>query len=446
MYSEDKFHCVIIYGRRRVGKTYMITHFLQDKPNVYFAAEEYNHKILLDKFSTQILSKFPSQYINGFDSFEKAILYLSEHSKSQRLILVIDEFQYWAYQNKGIISTLQNLIDHYLKDTKMFLILCGSYISFMENEILGYKSPLYGRRTAQFKIEPFNFFDAALFFPQYSPEEKFLAYSVLGGIPQYLRCFSQEKTIKENIIDMILNKNAFLHEEPYFLLKQELKEPAIYFSLIEAIAKGASKYNDISTKIGLDCGFYLNSLIELQILQKEIPVGEKKNSRKSIYKIKDNLFKFWFRFLSDAKPLIEQELYNEVYDNMIEPFLSQYAGSIFEEVCIQYLKKQNGKKILPFTFFEIGRWWGTNKIKKFEEEIDILAIDNKSNALIGECKWRNEKVDIGSVRNLIEKGSLLPYENKYYVLFSKSGFTDAVTAFVKNHPEMLCFELNQILA
>lgn len=444
MYSEDRFHCAIVYGRRRVGKTYMITQFLQGRNSVYFAAEEYNHKILLDKFSAQILSKFPSQYINTFDSFEKAILYLSEQSKEQRLVLVIDEFQYWAYQNRGIISTLQNLIDHYLKESKIFLIICGSYISFMENEILVYKSPLYGRRTAQFKIEPFDFFDSALFFPQYNMEEKLLTYAVLGGIPQYLRCFSPEMSIKENIIDNLLNKNSFLYEEPYFLLKQELKEPAVYFSLIEAVAKGASKYNDISTKIGMDCGFYLNSLVELQILQKEIPVGDKKTSRKSVYKVKDNLFKFWFRFISDAKPLVEQELYEEVFNSMIEPFLSQYAGSVFEEVCIQYLKKLNGKKLLPFIFFEIGRWWGSNKIKKREEEIDILAVDNNSNALIGECKWKNEKLDMRIVKELMEKGSLLQYKSKYYVLFSKSGFSDAVITFAKEHPEIMCIELSHM--
>lgn len=187
-------------------------------------------------------------------------------------------------------------------------------------------------------------------------------------IPRFtsLRIPLPGKSIKENIMENILNKNSFLHEEPYFLLKQELKEPAVYFSLIEAVAKGASRYNDISTKIGMDCGFYLNSLIELQILQKEIPVGEKKTSRKSLYKVKDNLFKFWFRFLSDAKPLIEQELYEEVFDSMIEPFLSQYAGNMFEEACIQYLKKLNGKKLLPFIFFEVGRWWRSNKMKKCE--------------------------------------------------------------------------------
>jgi Archaea bacterial proteins of unknown function. len=194
----------------------------------------------------------------------------------------------------------------------------------------------------------------------------------------------------------------------------------------------------------MDCGFYLNSLIELKILQKETSIGDKISSRKSIYKIKDNLFRFWFRFLSDTKPLVEQELYEVVYDSQIEPFLQQYTGNIFEDVCIQYLKKLNGKKLLPFIFFDIGRWWGSNKVKKREEEIGILAIDNSSNAILGECKWRNEKLDMGVVTNLMEKGCLLPYERKYYFLFSKSEFTDAVMEFSKSHTEMYYIEFGKM--
>ncbi len=433
MYNQDTFQCAIIYGRRRVGKTFLITQFLKGKNAVYFAAEEYSSKVLLDKFSDLILKKIPSKFFNSFDSFEKAVSYLGEKSVIQRLIIVIDEFQYWAYQNKGIISALQNLIDHQLKDTKLFIILCGSYISFMEKEILGYRSPLYGRRTGQFKIEPFDFFDASLFLKGYGFENRMLSYSVLGGVPQYLRYFNVKKSLKDNIIENILDKNAFLHEEPYFLLKQALKEPAVYFSVIEAVATGYTKYNEISTKIGTDCGFYINTLIELNILKREIPAGAKKTSRKSIYKINDNFFRFWFRFVADAAALIEQEKYEILYNERIQDHLSEYAGEIFEEVCIQYLKRVNGKGMLPFTFYQIGKWWGSNKYKKKQEEIDIVALDGKENVLFAECKWRNEPVDKSTVENLVGKGRIFSCKNKYYMVFCKSGFTRGAKEYAERN-------------
>ncbi len=444
LYDKNEFQFVVVYGRRRVGKTFMLSKFCEDKKAIYFAVEQFSENILLEKFSDCITSVFPSSVISNFESFEKAILYLGEKAKTERVVVVIDEFQYWAEQNKGILSALQNLIDHSLLETNLFLIICGSYISFMEGEVLGYQSPLYGRRTAQFKIEEFGYKDSSYILPQYEPEEMVLTYAMLGGIPMYLKQFDGDNSLRDNVIEKMLWSGAILRSEPIFALRQELREPAIYMSILEAIAGGASKYNEISTKCGVDIGVYLNNLIQLGILRKEVPFGAKPSTRKSIYRIKDNFFHFWFRFITRSISLIEQEKYDIVYDQIIEPRLSEYAGYAFEDICIQFLKQMNGTENLPFIFHNIGRWWGTDSRKKCEVEIDIIASNDESKMLFGECKWRNEKTDITILQGLIEKSLLIPANQRYYCLFSKSGFTPPLLKFAKERADIYLFTLRDI--
>lgn len=443
LYNEDKFHFIVMYGRRRVGKTTLLTEFCKDKPSIFFVAEEYNDKIALESFSDKILSYFGlGGLVSRFESWEKAFLFLAQQAKDKRLVVVIDEFPYIVNSNKSIPSLLQNLIDHHLKDTKLFLIICGSSVSFIEKEILSYKSPLYGRRTAQLIVEPFNFFESRKFFPNYDFENQVIAYGVLGGIPQYLNNFDSTKDVYENIKTKILDKASYLYEEPKLLLRHEVREPSLYNSIIEVIASGSSKLNEISTKVGVDtdkCSKYISTLIDLKILEKITPVELKDKSRKSIYKIKDNFFRFWYRFVFTNKALIEQGLIDEVLENKIKPFMNEFIGEVYEEICMDYLKILNKKKKLPFIFEKIGKWWGNNPYKRREEEIDIVALD-KNNIIFGECKWQNKKVDISVLNSLIEKSALFNYQNKYYILFSKSGFTDDVINFAKNNSNVFLIE------
>lgn len=445
LYNQDKFQFVVIYGRRRVGKTTLINEFCKDKPNIFFVAEEYNDKIALENFSDKILTYFDlKDYMRSFESYEKAFSFLGKQAEKKRLVVVIDEFPYIVSSNKSVPSILQNVIDHKLINTKLFLIICGSSLSFMEKEVLSYKSPLYGRRTAQFKIEPFDYFDSKKFFNNFNAEDKIKAYSILGGIPQYLLKFDDSKSMKENVIENLLNKYSYLYEEPKNLLKQELREPSLYNSIIEAIALGCSKLNEISTKIGEStdkCAKYISTLIELDIVKKELPCSEKNQKRKTIYSLKDNLFKFWYRFVFTNYSLIEQGLVEYVYDNKIEPYFNDYISSVFEEICIQHLKNLNKDMKLPFVFEEIGRWWGNNPLKKREEEIDILAV-NKDSAIFGECKWRNEPLNMAVVNSLIEKSSILDYKNKYYALFSKSGFSEDAIRFARESDNLFLFDLS----
>jgi hypothetical protein len=448
LYAEERFHFVVMYGRRRVGKTTLLMEFCKDKPSIFFVAEEYNDKIALESFSDKILSYFGlSGLVSRFESWEKAFLFLAKQARDKRLVVVIDEFPYIVNSNKSIPSILQNLIDHYLKDTKLFLIVCGSSMSFIEKEVLSYKSPLYGRRTAQLIVEPFNFFDARKFFPDYDFENQVAAYGVLGGIPQYLANFDGSKGVYENIKTKILDKASYLYEEPKLLLRQEVREPALYNSIIEAIAGGSSKLNEISTKVGVEtdkCSKYISTLIDLKIVEKIIPVDLRERSRKSIYKIKDNFFRFWYRFVFSNKALIEQGLIDEVLENKIKPFMNEFIGEVYEEICMDYLKILNKNKKLPFIFEKIGKWWGNNPYKKREEEIDIVAL-KKNSAIFGECNWQNRKVDITVLNDLIEKSALFDCDDKYYVLFSKRGFADDVINFAKhNNNVLLIYEFEEV--
>ena len=447
LYKEDKFQFVVMYGRRRVGKTRLLTEFARDKKSIFFVAEEYNNKAALEKFSRTILEHFQmDKWMDSFDSWEKAFLFLSEKAKEEKVILIIDEFPYIVMANNSIPSLMQNLIDHNLKDSKLFMVVCGSSMSFMEKEVLSYKSPLYGRRTSQMKIEPFNFFDSMKFFPEYTLEDKFKGYSITGGIPQYLLRFKEECSIEENVKNNILDKSSYLYEEPLNLLKQELRQPALYNSIIEAIATGSSKLNEIATKVGEDtskCSNYIKSLIELQIIEKEIPVGENDNTRKTIYSIKDNFFRFWYRFVFNNMELIEQEMIDYVYENKIEPELNNFLGFSFEQICIDYLKLRNKEMKLPFVFEKIGKWWGNNPYLKREEEIDILAV-SKDWALIGECKWRNQLLGMKTVNSLIEKSQILKYENKYYIFFSKTGFTKDVVNLSINNENIILVDFSDM--
>ena len=425
LYESNKFEFAVIYGRRRVGKTALINHFIDNKEAIYFMGVESNEKQNLENFSKSII-----EYSSGIEaetsflSFQAALEYVFKLAEKKRFILAIDEYPYVARSSKSLASTLQLLIDKYKDTSKLMLILCGSSMSYMEDEVLAYKSPLYGRRTAQMKIFPFSFDEACRYLKNYSDEDKALAYGIVGGTPQYLLQMDDRLSIEDNIKNTYLNPISFLYEEPTNLLKQEVREPSIYTAIITAIAVGASRMSDISNKVGEDsniCANYLKSLINLGIVKKETPYGEK-TSRKSIYSIEDNMFRFWYRFVPNNNSVIMRGAADIVY-RRIEPQLSEYMGAVFEEICKQYLWKLLLDGNSPVEFSELGRWWGNDPIEKKQTEIDIMGEQDKQTALFGECKWTNEKVDLGVLETLIKRSKLFSYINVHLFLFSRSGFT-----------------------
>ena len=425
LYSSDKFEFVVLYGRRRVGKTALINHFIDGKKAIYFMGVESNAKQNLENFSKSII-----EYASGieaetsFASFQAALETVFRLSENERIILAIDEYPYVARASKSLASTLQMLIDKYKDRSKLMLILCGSSMSYMEDHVLAYKAPLYGRRTAQIKLQPFDFEETCRYFGSFSTEEKALAYGIVGGTPQYLLQMNDRISIEENVKNTYLNPTSSLYEEPTNLLKQEVREPAIYTAIITAIATGASRMSEISGKVGEDtnvCSTYLKNLVALGIVQKETPYGEKA-SKRSIYSIDDNMFRFWYRFVPENASMIARGAADLVYKR-IEPHLSEYMGKVFEEICKQYLWKLllNGKS--PVEFASLGRWWGNDPVHKCQTEIDIMGEQDKDTALFAECKWTAEQVDLAVLETLLARSELFSYKNKHFFLFSKSGFT-----------------------
>lgn len=429
LYASDKFEFAVIYGRRRVGKTALINEFIDQKKAIYFTGVESNAKQNLENFSKSIM-----EYVGGietetsFPSFQAALEYVFRLAEKERLVFAIDEYPYVARGSKSLASTLQLLIDKYKDTSKMMLILCGSSMSYMEDHVLAYKAPLYGRRTAQMKMQPFDFAETCRCFHRLSPEDKALMYGIVGGTPQYVLQMDEHLSIEDNIKNTYLNPMSFLFEEPVNLLKQEVREPAIYTAIISAIAGGASRMSEIADKVGEETNVltvYLKNLISLGIVQKESPYGEK-TTRKSIYSIADNMFRFWYRFVPENNSLIARGAADLVYQR-IEPHISTYMGKVFEEICKQYLWKLLLAGNSPVEFKDLGRWWGNDPANKCRAELDIMGEQDKDTVLLAECKWTNEKVDLGVLKTLIERSKLFSYQKVHLFLFSKTGFTVGCT-------------------
>ena len=425
LYASDKFEFAVIYGRRRVGKTALITEFVKNKKNIYYMGVESNEKQNLENFSQSIMECVSNvQTDTMFRSFQAALEHVFRMSQKERLILAIDEYPYVARASKSLASTLQLLIDKYKDSSKLMLILCGSSMSYMEDQVLAYKAPLYGRRTAQMKILPFDFADTCRYFQNFSDEDKAIIYGIVGGTPQYLLQMNDRLTLEENVRNTFLNPTSALYEEPENLLKQEVRDPVLYNAIITAIAQGASRMSEIATKVGEStsvCAVYLKNLIALGLLKREIPYGEK-GSRKTIYAIDDHMFRFWYRFIPENASIIARGADKLAYAR-IEPYIPEYMGKIFEEICKQYLWKQllEGKSTVLFS--DLGSWWGTDPKTHKQTEIDIMGVQDKDTAVFGECKWRNEKIDTAVLETLVERSQLFHYKNVQLYLFAKAGFT-----------------------
>ena len=372
-----------------------------------------------------------------FDDWESALIYFAQQAQEERLVLVLDEFQYLCEDNAALPSLIQRFWDLHGKNSKLFLILCGSQVSFMEREVLAERSPLYGRRTGQLRLMPLSYRDSGYFFSEYPAKEKLIAYGILGGIPAYLNQFmfhtsnrsqdTPQRMLEQCIKDEMLIPQGYLFDEVNFLLRTELREPRTYASLLHAIAGGATRLNEISQRVGLDAtnvNKYLSVLRELGLIKRETPVTERapEKSRKGLYKIADNYIKFWFRFVLPNRSLIESGNTDLVYEAMIAPSLPHYMGEIFEDICRQYINLYWSEK-LKIASKRVGAHWGSNL------EIDMLTENVDDSHWFGECKWWNAPVGENVLNSLIEKTQKVPDQWKHhprYVLFSVSGFTDAL--------------------
>lgn len=445
-YKSKKGELVVIYGRRRIGKTETIRKFCENKNSIFYTCIECPDEQQLSSFSIKILqNNIPAaKYIDRFSNWEQAFKSILEISTAEKIILVIDEFPYMVRANNSIPSILQNLWDEILKDKNIMIILCGSAMSFMEKEILAEKNPLYGRATGILKMNEMNFYDSIKFVPNYSPADKIMTYAILGGIPHYLKQFDDNISLKENIKKNILTKGSILYSEVEFLLRQELRETSIYNVIIEAIALGNTKLNDIFQKTHIEktkLSSYLKNLMDLGIVCREFSMEEKlkeqANIQRGLYRLTDNFFRFWYAFVFPNMSELETGDSEGIYEYMVKSELDHYTSYIFEDVCKEYLRLKNRRNELPFHFIKIGRWW--NKT----DELDIMAVDLKNrNFILGECKYRNSAFALSDLTAMKKK--FIPQNpdyHLYYWIFSKGGFTqDVINAAQEENIKIITME------
>jgi len=434
--GSGKPELFVIYGKRRVGKTELVKQCFKGQDFIYLLADKRNDKDLLLDFSKTLGEYFDDVGVRmtGLPDWVTFFKYLREKAGDKRLVIVVDEFPFLASANKAIPSLFQKGWDEHMSHSNIFLIIMGSSISMMEKGVLAYRSPLYGRRTGQLLLEPLRFSDSREFFPNMSIREQIETYSVLGGIPAYLLQFSLDKGLLQNIGDNMLRRDAFLYNEVEFVLREELREPRNYFSILKEMAFGRTSVNELSQAVGLDrnkLSRYLSILEGLRIITRDIPVTERHphKSRKGVYAIGDNFFRFWFEFVFPHKDHIERDEPDFVISKIKER-MNEFVGHTFEAICMDSLSELAKQHIAPFSFTRIGKWW------EGEEEIDIVALNEDSkDILFAECKWRNEATSVDVLDNLVRKSRLVKWNNgerkEHFALFSRSGFTQACLAQCK---------------
>ncbi|MCX7951320.1 MAG: ATP-binding protein [Clostridiales bacterium] len=441
-YKREGSSFVIIYGRRRVGKTSLIKKFVEDKKAIYFLATEEIEGENINSFKNAVASYLDDDILLDLrlDKWENVFdLILKRAEPQQKTIIVIDEFQYLGIINPSFPSIFQKIWDEKLKDKNIMVILCGSLIGMMEKQTLNYSSPLYGRRTGQIKLKQIQFkyynefYDDNLNLVEY--------YSVTGGVPKYIEIFKKEKDIFEAIKNNVLNKDSFLYEEPVFLLEKEVQDVGTYFSIIKSIALGNHKIGNIATNLGVPqtkLTKYLSILIDLDILIREVPIteGNPEKSKKGLYFINDNFIEFWFKFIYPYRSFIELDNIDFVLEKIKKTFYMNHVSFVYEDICRQSIWDMIITGEIPFLLNKVGRWWNS------KQEIDIVGINTDTNdILFGECKYLNTPVDTDVFYRLMEKSKNVEWKNdnrnEYFVLFSKSGYTERMIELAKTMPNLL---------
>ncbi len=424
----------------------LISEFIKDKPALFFLASEESEAQNRNAFKDKAADFLESELLKNADikNWEVIFKTIADTSFDSKPVIVIDEFQYIGKSNPAFPSIFQRIWEETLKDKPVMVILCGSLISMMKSQTLSYNSPLYGRRTAQIRLKqiPFRYYQE--FFPGKNRRELIEMYSVTGGVPKYIELFSETDDIYKSIQRCVLNRSGYLYDEPHFLLQQEVTEIGSYFSIIKAIAAGNSKLSAISTVLEIkSTGLtkYLKTLIDLDILEREVPVTEEnpEKSKKGLYRIKDNYIRFWFAFVYPNMSFIESGNSRIVMNKIRKGLISGHTAFVYEDVCRERMWDLNAEDCWPFHFSKIGRWWdGKN-------EIDIAAIDpEEKNLILGECKFWQEPVGINIFRELEQKSGSVDWQKQnrhvWFVLFSSAGFTEELKELAAERDDLLLFD------
>ena len=444
-YERDGSALVVLYGRRRVGKTTLISEFIMGKKALFFLASEESESQNRAAFKEKVAEFIDSDLLRSADIKSWDVLFKSimDSPFDSKPIIVLDEFQYLGKANPAFPSIFQRIWEELLKDKSVMVILCGSLISMMESQTLAYGSPLYGRRTAQIRLKqiPFSYYHK--FFPGKSRKELIEMYAITGGVPKYIELFSESKDIYSAIRKCVLNRSGYLYDEPHFLLQQEVSEVGSYFSIIKAIAAGNCKLSAISSVLetkATSLTKYLKTLIDLDILEREVPVTEDnpEKSKKGLYKIKDNYLRFWFAFVYPNMSFIESGHSSIVINKIKNSLVKNHIAFVYEDVCKERMWELNAEDTWPFNFTKLGRYWDSH------DEIDIVALDpEEKNLILGECKYWQEPVGISVLRDLEAKTDTVAWQRNnrkvWYALFSVSGFTDELMKEAESRADLKLF-------
>lgn len=442
-YQRDGSSLVILYGRRRVGKTALTTEFIKGRQAIYFLATEENETQNRLAFKNIVAEQTGNELLMNanVDSWDMIFKVWLDTPSNEKKLMVIDEFQYLGRANHAFPSVFQRIWDTMLKDENVMVILCGSLISMMESQTLAYSSPLYGRRTGQIKLTQIPFRHYHEFFPDKSEKELIEYYAITGGVPKYIELFYDSIDIYTAIENSVLSKSSFLYDEPNFLLQREVSEVGSYFSVIKTIASGNQKLSKIASTLELkQTGLtkYLKTLINLDILEREVPVteGNPETSKKGLYKIKDNFMVFWFKFIFPNLHYIESGHDELAMKKIRSNLVDSHIAYVYEDICIEKMWKLNAADTWDFHFDKVGRWWNNNS------EIDIVAIDKDGhNIIFGECKYWKNKVGIDVLNELERKSVQVEWQQgirkDHFILFSVNGFTNELTELSKVRKDLI---------
>ena len=438
-YRREGSSLVILYGRRRVGKTALATKFMEGKPALYFLVTEESEQQNRNAFKDAVADFCGNELLKSasLQQWEPIFKAFCEKPSDQKLLLILDEFQYLGKSDPAFPSVW----DTFLKQQPVMVILCGSLISMMESQTLSYSSPLYGRRTGQLRLRQIPFSHYGQFFPEKSHKDLIEYYAVTGGVPKYIELFHDTGDIYTAIQGSILSKSSFLFDEPNFLLQREVSEIGSYFSVMKAIAAGNQKLGKIAGVLEVKqtgLSKYLKTLVDLDLLEREVPVTEEnpEKSKRGLYKIKDNFMLFWFRFVYPNMGLIEsgneQAAMNRIRANLVDHHISY----IYEDVCREKMWQLAAAGQWDFLFDKVGRWWNGNT------EIDLIALDSQgANIIFGECKYWEGPVGVNVLNSLMEKTKEVEWKRngrkEYFVLFSISGFTEELEKLAASRKDIL---------
>lgn len=437
-YDKDGIGMMVIYGRRRIGKSTLITEFAKGKRTIFYTATKIGKNRNLELFSKQVVDLLmPGLGEVRFPATEAVFDFIDKNMGSEKIVLVIDELPYWAERDEALLSVLQKYMDTVWNDKNLKIILCGSALSFMEKKVLSEKSPLFGRRDSQMKLDAFDYLDSAKFVPDYSNEDKAVCYGITGGIAKYLSMIDPAKSMDENIIRLFFRTDGYLYDETRNLLTQEFSDIAIVNNIVEQIASGENTLNTIAGKIGEKEStilYSLDKLISVGLVEKKRCITEEKNKKKTQYVLKDFMFKFWYEFIPKATSVIEMGQGELYYQKVVKPALHSFMGAVFEEMCRYYTLKQGIMGEYGCFITSVGTWWGVENItdqngnfRAQSADIDVVALsETDKKAVIGECKFKNEKIDKGIYDTLIRRGKVIPakYKISKYIFFSLSGYTE----------------------